>query len=281
MRKIKLLSVLVLLMLLSAGIGKITAQEPLPASPQPTDPVVAGTSERPRELTEAGYRDEVAHLYAQHPALKVVVDLEDPDGIDPSLLPSNVASLVGSNTKIVAFRETARLGSKRVPGLASPCRIGPLNIGCKDPDGSRDMTVSNKFWDGGQYVEQFCRVYALRYDWYPGCGGGQNCKGWEIEEQWAWWTRTDSSWTVCDGQMSTYIPGEDYCTENGATLNHGSTYFNPTWYGNQTGYWSISGFANNAYVPFPSGWSRTEGDICRYGQLKYSNARTYQYWSKD
>ncbi len=272
MGKIKFLSVLVLLaaVLLSAYPGVGMAQEPLIAPPQPI-------KERPRELTETEYQNEVAGIYAQHPDLSVVVDLKDPAGIDLDLLPPDVAALVDSNTRIVSFKETARPISRgRVPGLASPCSTPVLGVGCKSASGSRDMTVSN--WFGG--VEQFGRVYALRYDWYPPCGS-QNCKGWEIEQQWAWWKRNDSGWTVQSAQMWTKILGENYCTQQGATLDYGSSYFTPTWYGNQTGYWSISGFPNNAYVPFPSGWSRTQGDIYQGSSLKYNDAMTYQFWSKD
>lgn len=128
-------------------------------------------------------------------------------------------------------------------------------------------------WFGG--IEQFCRVYALRYDDYP---GAPDFHGWEIEQQWSRWTRTSSSWTVSSARMWTHIPGEDYCTENDATLNHGSTYFTPTWYGNGTNWWTISGFANNAYVPFIMGWSWTQGDIYQNSSLKYNDAQTRQGW---
>ena len=108
MRKVKFVSMFVLLVLvLSVGPGAVMGQERPPVPPQP--------AERSRELTEAEYQAEVAGLYAQHPDLRVIVDLEDPDGIDLSQLPSDIASLVDSNTRIVAFRETARLDSKRVP----------------------------------------------------------------------------------------------------------------------------------------------------------------------
>ena len=264
MRKLKFVSVFVLLaLLLSAGPGAVMGQEPPPVPPQP--------AERPRELREVEYQAKVADLYAQHPDLRVIVDLEDTDGIDPNLLPPDVASLVDSNTKVVAFRETARLDSGRVPGLASLCAIPSLDIWCKSPDGSRDMTVSK--WYGG--VEQFCRVYALLYDDYP---GAPDFHGWEIEQQWSRWTRTDSSWTVHSARMWTLIPGEDYCTEDDATLNHGSTDFTPTWDGNGTNWWTISGFANNAYVPFPHGWSWTQGDIYQNSSLKYNDAQTRQGW---
>lgn len=276
MRKLKFVSVFVLLaLLLSAGMGAVVAQKPTAIARQSIDdPATTGSPEleSPRELTEAEYLEEVAGLYAQHPDFELVMDLEDPNGIDPSLLPPDVASLVDSNTKIVAYREMARPDSStRVPGLASLCNIPFFDIGCETPDGIRDMTVSDWFSD----VEQFCRVYALRYDDYP---PAPDLQGWEIEQQWSKWERADYSWSVYNARMRTYIPGENYCTQDDDTLNYASTFFQPTWYGNETAWWSISGFPDEAYVPFPSGWSRTRSDIYQYGYLKFDDAYTYQFW---
>ena len=81
--------------------------------------------------------------------------------------------------------------------------------------------------------------------------------------------------------MRTYIPGEDYCAKDSATLNYGSVYFDPMWWEGDLYHsliYSISGFPNNAYIPFPSGWSRTQGDIYLYNSLKYNDRMTYQYW---
>lgn len=240
------------------------------------DPATTERSwERARELTNAEYSEQTAEFYDKRPHLEVVVDLEDPSGIDPSLLPPDVAAQVTGNTKIVAYKETERRdSSSRVPGDASLCNLRPNKIECREnEDGSRDTTISN--WFGG--VEQFIRVQALRYDDYP---GAPDLHGWEVEKQYAKWARTDSSWTVLNCYMTTYIDGEDYCTQNDATLHHGSINFSPMWYGNNTAWWSISEFSEKAYVPFhPGGYSHTRSDIYQYGSLKYDNAFTRAYWT--
>lgn len=269
------------LMLLILGIG--TIQEPRLTSAQGIGPDSETSSkpEVPQELTIEEFQKEVEAFYKQYSHYIVTVDLEDPDGIDPELLPDDIASLVDSNTKVVAYKETKRPDSEQPPdseqvtspvsSLSSSCVLDiKLGIWCRGNDGTRDLTVSDNF--GG--VEQFNRVWALRYDNYQGW-----YTGWEIEKQWAWWKRTNTSWSVSDAQMKTYIPGEDYCTQNPATLNHYSAWFTPSWSGNNSYIYNISGFPNNAYVPIPSGWSRTQGDIYQYGTRKYNDAQTHQYWA--
>ena len=81
--------------------------------------------------------------------------------------------------------------------------------------------------------------------------------------------------------MKTYIPGNNYCTGSGATLNYSSTTVaQPTWSGNQTFKYVISGFPNIAYVPESpyGGLSYTQGDIYQGTTLRYNDARINQYW---
>ena len=153
-----------------------------------------------------------------------------------------------------------------------------LGIPCDTNDGTRDTTVSRTF--GG--VEQFSRVLALWYDEYTGCD--RLCGGWEFEQQWANWTRTNSSWTVgtSSARMRTHSTApEDFCTEGSVSLDYSSSWFTPTFYGNETSWFYISGFPNIAYVPFPTAVSETQGDIRQSGSLMYDDAITSQTFRND
>lgn len=244
-----------------------------------TPPQETDKSEVPTEFTREEYIKDVEQFYKSHPELIVTIDLADPKGIDPSLLPTDLKNLTDSGIRIVAYRETIRIDIKsgKPNGLAKPCLLPTTGIGCATNSGSRDMTTSKVFGS----VEEFARTIALRYDWYPRCQSGVNCFGWEIEKQYMWWKRTNSTWNVKNGVMKTYIEAENYCTQNPITLNYGSTTISqPTWSGNQTSTYSISGFPNTAYVSWPSGYSYTQGDIYESTTLKYDDARLYQYWPK-
>lgn len=247
-----------------------------------TPPQKADKSEVPTELMEKEYLTDVEQFYESHPDLVIIVDLADPKGIDPSLLPEDLKALgksgIRSGVRIVAYRKTIHvdIASGKPNGLAMPCLLPKAGIGCAMISGSRDITTSQVF---GAAVEEFARTVALRYDWYPLCQGGVNCFGWEVEKQYMWWKRFSSSWNVKNGVMKTYIEAENYCTQSTTTLNYGSSIVSqPTWIGNQTSKYLISGFPNTAYVPWPSGYSYTQGDIYRGTTLKYNDARVYQLW---
>lgn len=233
-------------------------------------------SEVPMELSNDEYSADVVKFYRSHADLVTTIDLANPKGIDQSLLPNDIQALIKPGTRVLAYRETVRINLKggKPNGLARPSLHPIAGISCATYSGSRDWTISSIFGS----VEQFNRVIALRYDWYSECSGA-NCKGWEIEKQYMWWKRSISSWNVKNGVMKTYIEAEDYCSKNATILNYGSTTISqPTWSGNQTVIYNISGFPNNAYVPWPSGYSYTQGDIYQGTTLKYDNQRIYQFW---
>ncbi len=276
MRKFKLFAVFVLLALvLSAGWGAVLAQQPPPAPFE----VTPSTEEPVRGLTKAEYQEEIADFY-DRPDWEVVVDLEDPEGIDPDLLPPNLAALVNSDTKVVAYKETRHRDSRTLSDSTSSCDSSLLGISCKqDDNGSYDVTVSRKFGDNN--VEQFNRILALRYEDYSGCG--QPCTGLEFEKEWAWWTRTNSDWYVDDARMSVHAdPADNYCTEeSGISFHYYSTFFLPEWNGNTTYYYYINGFPDEAYVTC-CGYSQTRGDIWqtegRGDELVKDNAITRHQW---
>lgn len=242
-----------------------------------TPPLQDEVTEVPNELNQSEYAFDVNEFYHSHADLVATIDVSNSRGIDPSLLPSDIRSMMGPGIRIVAYRETVRTSSigGKPAGLAMPCLLPVVGISCATYTGSRDLTVSSTSGS----VEQFSRVIALRYDWYSRCSGGANCKGWEIEKQYMWWKRSVSSWNVKNGVMKTYIEAEDYCSKNFAILNYASTTVaQPTWSGNQTVIYNISGFPNNAYVPWPSGYSYTQSDIYQGTTLKYDDQRIYQFW---
>jgi hypothetical protein len=234
--------------------------------------------EAPMELSADEYSADAEKFYSSHADLVVMVDLVNPQGIEAALLPSDIKSLIKPGFRVLAYRETARinLNGGKPNGFAMPCAFPEAGISCATYSASRDMTISSVFGS----VEQFSRVIAPRYDWYPRCQGGVNCFGWEIEKQYMWWKRSVSTWNVKNGLMKTYIEAEDYCTQYSTILNYGSTTIQPAWSGNQTLTYSISGFPNNAYVPWPSGYSYTQGDIYQGTTLKYNDARSYQFWPR-
>jgi hypothetical protein len=56
-------------------------------------------------------------------------------------------------------------------------------------------------------------VQANRYNEYSGCD--RLCHGWEFEKQWAYWTRTSSSWYIGSNSAlmqttSGAVPAENY-----------------------------------------------------------------------
>lgn len=275
MYKKKTISIILLLLLFITQTSMLTSAQPINDDPPQT-------LESPKELTPKEFQKDIDELYSRHPDFKIIIDLEDPKGIDPNLLPQDIANLVDGNTKIVAYKETRRAGNNvKASGLSSLYNKFCLSIGCASPSGSRDLTVAD--WYGN--VKQYSRVYALRYDHYSGCDYYTNCYGWEIENQWSKWDRTSYSWQVKNARMKTYIYGENYCTEASATLNYASYYFDPSFSnGTSTNWYSISGFPNKAYVPltdYGAGWSRTRSDIYLYSTLQYNDALTTQYWPRN
>ena len=238
---------------------------------------VEGGVEVPMELSNNEYSADVENFYRSYPDLVTTINLSNPKGIDPSLLPDDIKSLIKPGFRVLAYRETIRINLRggKPNGLAMPCPQPVAGISCATYSGSRDTTISNTYGS----VEQFSRVIALRYDNYSECSATANCKGWEIEKQYMWWKRTTSSWNVKNGVMKTYIEAEDYCAKNFTTLNYGSTTIaQPSWSGNQTVIYNISGFPNKAYVPWPSGYSYTQSDIYQGTTLKYNDQRDYQFW---
>lgn len=67
--------------------------------------------EIPKELSEEEFQREEEELNKLPTGFVVVYDLEDPEGIDPDLLPAYAAEMVDGDTKIVAYKETARISS--------------------------------------------------------------------------------------------------------------------------------------------------------------------------
>ena len=263
-KKFIALTALVMLLVISTG-SRAYAQTTLPTE--------VGKSEVPTELTMEEYLQDVDQFYQSHPELVITVDLANPNGIDLSLLPEDARASIKPGLLVVAYRETVRKGGKA--GLPCPRPELMAGIGCKTNDGSRDLTTSSTFGS----VKQFARTIALKYENYSRCTG-VNCFGWEVDKQYMYWTRSLSSWNVKNGVMLTYIEAENYCTTSPATLNYGSSTIQPTWSGNQSTIYSISGFPNVAYVPWPGGYSYSQGDIYQGTTLKYDNAREQQTWPR-
>lgn len=64
--------------------------------------------ETPKEMSEEEFRkeqEELDKLLGDH---VVLYDLADPEGIDPGLLPHDIAALVDSDTKVISYKETVR-----------------------------------------------------------------------------------------------------------------------------------------------------------------------------
>ena len=227
--------------------------------------------EKPKEHTQREYEEEINAFYDEISDFEVLYNLQSPEGIDPKLLPLEITLLVDSDTKIIAYKETSRK-------VNSIPKVGDRGIPCATYNATRDITVSEVFGE----IEQFSRVLALRYDQYPGCD--RLCHGWEYEQQWARWTRDYPSWSIGanSAQMKTYSTSpENFCTESQVSLNYASSWFTPTFSGNSTNWWSISGFPNIAYVPFPSAISQTRGDVMESGIVEYNDAITSQLFTNN
>lgn len=232
--------------------------------------------EAPKELSDKEFQKEQEEIYRLLPGYVVLYDLKDPKGIDPNLLPTDIASLVDSNTKVVEYYETAKVSDSTL--IINPSIKNEISeISCKTADGSRTSTVSTTYGK----VTQYSKVYALRYDdaaWNP----AQPLSGWEFEKQWAMWSRTDTTWYVNYAKFGIESSqNNDFCT--GSVLGgfyYSSSSFDPQFYGSATSWQSISGFPNRAYVPSPyHAIAYTQGDIKQGSVLKYSDAKTRQYFS--
>jgi len=242
--------------------------------------------ELPREMTKIEYEIYIENFYSEH-NLRIIVDLRDENGIDPSLLPPFISAMIEDDVIITGYRESvpndhvSSLLNLYCESLRSEDEFASegstiLGITCRSREDVYYDIEAGK-WFGS--VQQFNRTIALRYDGYEPCG--QTCYGYEIEQEIAWWKRSASNWTVKSAKMYTILPpGENFCTGALDSLNYGSTYFNPTWSGNQTPYYSISGFPNKAIIPWPQGHSTTQGDIYQGTTLKYNDAKgPYHFWS--
>lgn len=242
-----------------------------------------GGGESPQELSDEELQRQIEELEKYSEGHVVLYDLENPEGIDPKLLPSDIAALVDGNTKVVAYKETTRplqiQSSECFEKSNIPDQYVLLGIPCASPDGTRDTTVSSNFGN----VTQYNRVYALRYDdapWNP----SQPLTGWEYEQMWSKWTRSDAAWYVADANMRIEaVQNQDYCTGN--TLGgyvRASNWFDPGWATQtSTNWFSISGFLNTAYVPGPYYENAyVQADIYQDYELEHDNARTEQHFYK-
>lgn len=238
--------------------------------------------EVPKELTEEEFQREMEEINKVPAGHIVLYDLYDPEGIDPDLLPADIANRVDGDTKIIEYFETTRIGSTQTFDKYAPCnpddQYSILGIPCASPNGTK--TLSSSDYLGG--VTQWGKVYALRYDnptW-----AAQPMRGWELEKQWAQWTRTSTSWYVADAKMKVESPinAQNFCTgyQYGSYI-YSSTTFTPTFYGNATNWYSISGFPNIAYVPAVYLNVYTQADIYQGSVRKYNDARTSNFLSRD
>jgi len=294
-----ILFTIMLIVLITIGIPqkKVSASEPIPIKENSVcenttsgdndidsnqiDEVVV---EIPKEFTQREYEEEIENFYKQYSDFEVVYDLYDDNGIDSELLPPEVSSMIDGNTKVVAYKETAKkTTAPKIDAFIIPREIGKTimpGIPCASSDGTYDATTSTTF--GG--VAQYIRVLALRYDEYPGCD--RLCHGWEFEQQWAKWTRTSSSWYIGSNSAlmqttSGAVPAENFCTESQISLNYASSWFTPDFFGITTNWWTISGFPNIAYVPGITIQSRTQSDIILSGGQVYNDAISSQLFTSN
>jgi hypothetical protein len=238
--------------------------------------------EVPKELTKEEFQREMEEIKRVPVGHIVLYDLYNPEGIDPNLLPADIAAQVDADTKIIEYFETTRIDSVQTFDKFLPCnpddQYSILGIPCASPNGTKTLYSGDYLGE----VTQWSKVYALRYDnptW-----AAQPMRGWELEKQWAQWTRTDSSWYVADARMKVEASQtQDYCSgQILGSFYYSSTTFDPTFYGNATNWYSISGFANRAYVPSPYHLiASTQADIYQSSVRKYNDKMTSQYFSKD
>jgi hypothetical protein len=289
---------LIVLITIVAPQKKVSASEPIPTTEKSVcENATSGNNdiesnridevvvEIPKEFTQQEYEEEIENFYKQYSDYEVVYDLYDENGIDSELLPPEISSMIDGNTKVVAYKETAKkTTAPKIDAFIIPGEIGkmimPLISCASSSDGTYDSTIFTTY--GG--VDQYIRVQANRYNEYSGCD--RLCYGWEFEKQWAYWTRTSSSWYIGSNSAlmqttSGAVPAENYCTESQLSLNHMSSPFTPTFYGNSTNWWSISGFADIGYVPGYSIVSRTQSDIILSGGQVYNDATSSQIFSNN
>ncbi|MDY6873439.1 MAG: hypothetical protein SVR81_05670 [Chloroflexota bacterium] len=234
------------------------------------------------ELSEKEFNNEMDKLDKLSEGHIVLYNLEDPEGIDPNLLPAGIAGLVDDDTNVVAYKETNRPKPtqpiKDSETFESSINCFTNGIPCASPDGSRDVTTSTNFGA----VTQYNRVYALRYDNAP-WNRARPLTGWQFEKMWSKWTRTNTEWSVAEAGM-TLVAGQtqDFCTgEILGEFKYSSISFDPEWISDtSTNWFSISGFTSSAYVPSPYHMiAFTQADIYQDFGLAYNDAKTRHYFS--
>lgn len=237
--------------------------------------------EIPKELSEEEFQREIFELDKLSEGHIVLYDLEDPEGIDPNLLPADIAALVDENTKVIAYKETTRPSATQPSGdtekFDSANQVSLRGIPCASPDGSETTTTTTNLGN----LTQYNKVYALHYDnapWNP----LEPLKGWEFEQMWSKWTRSSTTWYAADARMKVEaVQNQDYCTGDrlGETI-HSSSWFDPAWATQtSTNWYTISGFSNIAYVPSPNyANAYVQADIYNNYDLEYDDARTEQHF---
>ncbi|MGC9385163.1 MAG: hypothetical protein ACP5D6_11240 [Kosmotogaceae bacterium] len=101
--------------------------------------------EVPKELTEEEFQREMAEINRVPAGHIVLYDLYDPKGIDPNLLPADVAAQVDADTKIIEYFETTRIDSVQPFDKYAPCnpddQYSILGISCDTYDSFVDLTI--------------------------------------------------------------------------------------------------------------------------------------------
>jgi hypothetical protein len=161
---------LIVLITIVAPQKKVSASEPIPTTEKSVcENATSGNNdiesnridevvvEIPKEFTQQEYEEEIENFYKQYSDYEVVYDLYDENGIDSELLPPEISSMIDGNTKVVAYKETAKkTTAPKIDAFIIPGEIGkmimPLISCASSSDGTYDSTIFTTYGGVDQYI---------------------------------------------------------------------------------------------------------------------------------
>lgn len=142
--------------------------------------------------------------------------------------------------KITEYQEPRQSTSKSIcPSSAEDNDMNSLAVNyCSNPLGG---SVNIQATKGG--ITQNWKTFYTRYNW-SGPSGSPNPYAWYIDRTVAWWTRTDSTWTVSASHVQIGPTNARDCSYNAVYFGtYNRDISNPSWNGNTS--YTYSYYVNN------------------------------------
>lgn len=262
-KKIFYLSLVVTISFAIFLTGTVLATEAIPENSKNTEEVEIVT---PIEMSDKEVEMEIKKLLKPPPGyiVKLKYDLHNPNGIDKTLLPEDYVKYIPEGQKVTDYREWEFVPVDREKIKLSAEIIEPNLSGDDCPvtyEGVAESTMPSSY----SGITQYSRYVASKYR------GQEIGNYFKINYIYGKWTRSSSSYSVYFCRIGAYVWGEQ-CNGTYRRFPRDSSEFDPTWYGNSTNWWRITGGYSYELVSWPGGQTRTytESDVYKNGNcIKY------------